>query len=238
MQIIKRAIQMFITLTLRIYGLNKTLTKQMLKYYLWRYEKIDERALSYLGNRYYGKNLHPKNIYAYHHDFFVENVDKNDIVLDLGCGTGLILSKVAGKCKKGIGVDYNDKNLGYARSHCKRDNIEFYKGDITNIDAVNKMVVDYTVIIVSQVLEHLVDPVGLLKGLKCDKLLISVPSEEKWIVQMRKDLGMPYFGDPDHKRLYTKEMLKEQLEEAGFEYIYMGYTSLGSIECVAIREGG
>jgi hypothetical protein len=34
MQIIKRAIQMFITLTLRIYGLNKTLTKQMLKYYL------------------------------------------------------------------------------------------------------------------------------------------------------------------------------------------------------------
>jgi SAM-dependent methyltransferase len=207
----------------------------MLKYYLWRYEKIDERALSYLGTRYYGKDLHPKNIYAYHHDFFVENVTAEDIVIDLGCGTGLILSKVGQKCKKGIGIDYNDKNLEYARSHCKGDNIEFYKGDITNIDAINKMVGDYTVVIVSQILEHLEDPVHLLKNLKCDRLLISVPSEENWIVQMKKDLGMPYFGDSDHKRLYTKEMLKEHLEEAGFGYIYMGHTSLGSIECVARR---
>lgn len=235
MQIIKKAVQMFTTLTLRIYGLNKTLTKQMLKYYLWRYEKIDSGALSYLGNRYYGEELHPKNIYAYHHDFFIENVDKRDIVLDLGCGTGLILSKVAEKCKKGIGVDYNDVNLEYAKSHCKRDNTEFYKGDITNMDAINKMVGDYTVVIVSQILEHLEDPVHLLKNLKCGKLLISVPSEESWIVQMKKDLRMPYFGDPDHKRLYTKEMLKEHLEEAGFRIYNMGYTSLGSIECVAVR---
>lgn len=220
MQIVKRAIQMFITLTLRICGLNKTLTKQMLKYYLWRYEKIDERALSYLGERYYAEELHPKNIYAYHHDFFVENVDNDDIVLDLGCGTGLILSKVVENCKKGIGIDYNDVNLEYAKSHCERDNTEFYKGDITDIDAINKMVGDYTVAIVSQILEHLEDPVHLLKDLKCDKLLISVPSEENWIVQMKKDLGMPYFGDSDHKRLYTKEMLNEQLEEAGFGYIY------------------
>lgn len=235
MQIVERAIQMFITLTLRIYGLNKTLTKQMLKYYLWRYEKIDERALSYLGNRYYGEDLHPKNIYAYHHDFFIENVDNDDIVLDLGCGTGLILSKVIEKCKKGIGIDYNDVNLEYAKSHCKRDNTEFYKGDITDIDAINGMVGDYTVVIVSQILEHLEDPVYLLKNLTCDKLLISVPSEENWIVQMKKDLGMPYFGDADHKRLYTMEMLKEQLEEAGVDNTYMGYTSLGSIECVAVR---
>lgn len=219
--VLEKAIRSIFSLIFILYGKSRKLNRMMLKYYLWRYEKIDERALSYLGNRYYGEELHPKNIYAYHHDFFVENVDKGDIVLDLGCGTGLILSKVVEKCDKGIGIDYNDVNLEYAKSHCKRDNTEFYKGDITDIGAINKMVGDYTVVIVSQVLEHLDDPVHLLKNLKCDKLLISVPSEESWIVQMKKDLGMPYFGDSDHKRLYTKEMLKEHLEEAGFGYIYI-----------------
>lgn len=233
--ILEKAISSIFSILLILYGKSRKLNRLMLKYYIWRYEWIDERAFSYLGNQYYGKNLHPKNIYAYHHDFFVENVDTDDTVLDLGCGSGLILSKVVEKCDKGIGVDYNDVNLEFAKSHSTGGNIEFYKCDITNMETINKIVGDYTVVIVSQVLEHLIDPINLLKSLKSDKLLISVPSEENWVVQMKKDLGMPYFGDADHKRLYTMEMLKEQLEEAGFGYTYMGYTSLGSIECVAVR---
>ena len=88
----------------------------------------------------------------------------------------------------------------------------------------------------SQILEHLKDPVKLLKRIKCNKIIIGVPSIEYWQKMIQKDLDMDYHTDKSHYREYTRKLLEEQLTEAGFKIEYMNFSNLQSINCIAKRK--
>lgn len=48
------------------------------------------------------------------------NITAEDTVLDFGCGTGGIALKLAGHCRKVIGVDISQSMLGVLKKKCQK----------------------------------------------------------------------------------------------------------------------
>ncbi len=68
----------------------------------------------------------PFKIYEFKQLIKGEKFSKEDVVLDLGCGTGLQTLHIGKKCKQIIGVDPNESAIGHARklsSECRSLNI-------------------------------------------------------------------------------------------------------------------
>jgi len=55
--------------------------------------------------------------------------DKNDVVIDYGCGIGRVTKFIADHAKKVIGLDINPDFIKKARNFCDKDNAEFYVSD-------------------------------------------------------------------------------------------------------------
>ena len=96
-------------------------------------------------------------------------VKKNDIVLDLGSGSGknaFICSQIVGKEGKVIGVDQNSDMLSLSRSAIKHvsekigfDNTKFIEGSIEKLDELNPLIKDSSIdIILSNCVLNLVNP--------------------------------------------------------------------------------
>ena len=57
-------------------------------------------------------------------------VQKNDVILDVGCGTGLVTIPLAQKCKHVYAVDASEKVLMSLKLNCKKEkitNVEFHR---------------------------------------------------------------------------------------------------------------
>ncbi|MEX2059962.1 MAG: class I SAM-dependent methyltransferase [Nitrosopumilaceae archaeon] len=111
--------------------------------------------------------------------FHSRHLLKNKTVLDLGCGAGR-LSLYASKYAKSVtGIDYIDSAVDYAKNFanlCNIKNVEFFTGD--NDQFLERK---YDVILISEVLQHVNNPLKILQ--RCKKLLnkngwviVSVPS--------------------------------------------------------------
>ncbi|MDK2789542.1 MAG: hypothetical protein PWP15_49 [Methanothermococcus sp.] len=155
--------------------------------------------------------IHPKHEIMNYHQFFVDNISENDVVLDVGCGNGYLAYDVAKKAKRVIGVDINKKNIEFARNYYRRENLEFIICDATKYPFNES----FDVIILSNVLEHIKNRVEFLKRLKniAPKFLIRVPLiTRSWHPVYLKELGCEYRLDETH---YIEYMEKEFLEEMG-----------------------
>jgi len=89
-------------------------------------------ALSCRLTKWTGKSkypIHPKHLAGKNKGWYFENIDKKDLVLDLGCGNGQHSLKTARKCRKIIAVDYDNKQLDIARKTKSDQKIEnaFFK---------------------------------------------------------------------------------------------------------------
>ena len=87
------------------------------------------------------------------------NIEKKDVVLEIGCGTGLnfpFIMKKLGKNGRVIGIDISKKMLIKARSRIKRngwDNITLIHGDFNNLEEEKyKMLQDENLTKISMVL--------------------------------------------------------------------------------------
>ncbi|MBU2579476.1 class I SAM-dependent methyltransferase [Candidatus Parcubacteria bacterium] len=105
-------------------------------------------------------------------------INKKDIVIEIGCGVGDILNKI--NSNKLIGVDISQYILNIAKKRYK--NIRFINGNAENLPikiSRNK----YDKIICSEVLEHVENPVKVLKEIKKISknnsiIVISAPNEK------------------------------------------------------------
>lgn len=86
---------------------------------------------------------------------FAESYCKNKRVLDLGCGSGYGVAKIASVASTVHAVDVSSDAIAYAREHYGRDNITFSTVDA---DASLPFPADsFDVVLSFQVLEHVVD---------------------------------------------------------------------------------
>ena len=164
----------------------------------------------------YEKGIHPKHRLMNYHRFFVERLKKSERVLDIGCGNGAVAFSMAKAGALVTGIDMDETNIRQARKLYQHENLKFLLGD------ARKDLPDgnFNVIVMSNVLEHIEDRVGLLEMIQ-DKFqpecwLIRVPMINRdWLVPLKKELGIPYFSDPTHYTEYTLESFKGEMAEVG-----------------------
>ena len=74
---------------------------------------------------------------------FIEN---DSTVIDIGCGTGAIVFRLAKKCKRVIGIELSSKMIQYANTQKEKGNypnVEFIHGDATNLSDTIDQRFDY-----------------------------------------------------------------------------------------------
>ena len=188
---------------------------------------INERSIKY------DNGIHPKHRLTGYHDFFTERIKNGDKVLDVGCGNGVVAIDIALKCQKSfiMGVDINNENIKIAKEIQLKNslkNISFICGDI---NSQNNLKSD--VVILSNILEHITERKAFLKNIikksGARKYLIRVPLFERdWQLALRKELGIYYFSDLDHKIEHTLEEFRNEIETSNLN-IKEIYTIWGEI---------
>ncbi len=118
------------------------------------------------------------------------------------------------------GIDVNRSSLAFAREHFDEPGLEFVEADARTWQPPRP----FDVVVLSNVLEHIEHRSELLARLResaePSRFLIRVPMLERdWLVPLRRELGLPYFGDPTHCTEYTVAQLHEELGAAGLEIV-------------------
>lgn len=170
----------------------------------------------------YGEGIHTKHRHMKYHDFFVDRINKDDRVLDIGCGIGAVASDVAQAAAYVVGVDFNEQSINTARALFQKNNLEFRVGDALKALPNEK----FNVVILSNVLEHLPSRSDFLKRVRetlaPQRLLIRVPLFERdWRVPLKKELGVEWRLDLTHEIEYTLETFSEELQTAGLKIVHL-----------------
>jgi hypothetical protein len=116
-----------------------------------------------------------------------------------------------------IAIDTSPWSLAVARERFAHANVSYVQADALTFTPEQPV----DVAVLSNVLEHVAERAELLTGLReragARRLLLRVPSIDRdWVVPLRRELGLPYFSDPTHELEYTPELLREELDAAGW----------------------
>ena len=167
-----------------------------------------------------GNGVHPKHRLTRYHDFFVERINDADKVLDVGCGYGAVARSIAlaHPGAEVVGVDYDEVRLGQARARDSLPNLSFVSSDATKSVPEGP----WTVVVLSNVLEHIAERPeflsALIKTTGARRFLIRVPLFERdWKMPLRKELGVYYYSDNDHKIEPTRAEFRGDVEAAGLQ---------------------
>jgi SAM-dependent methyltransferase len=176
-----------------------------------------QRLLNTVSTKAEG-GLHPKHRLMDYHRFFMEQVAVQDRVIDIGCGVGAVSIDLAASAKFVVGVDFNIKSLFLAKEGIRKNgvaNAAFCLSDANRSCFKNQ----FDKIVLSNVLEHIDDRVGLLRSLKAlaPILLLRVPMVDRdWLTLYRRDLGLDYMLDTTHRIEYTADILTDELQAGGW----------------------
>jgi ubiquinone/menaquinone biosynthesis C-methylase UbiE len=177
---------------------------------------INERAMGY------GAGEHPKHRLTQYHAFFIDSIAPGARVLDIGCGYGAVARSIALAVPTAtvLGVDLDDGRLAQAQAANNPPNLSFLRADATKSLPPGP----WTVVVLSNVLEHIDDRVGFLKSVLATAspghVLIRVPLFERdWQMPLRRELRVNYLSDSDHRIEHTVAELTAELREAGLEIV-------------------
>jgi 2-polyprenyl-3-methyl-5-hydroxy-6-metoxy-1,4-benzoquinol methylase len=173
----------------------------------------------------------PKSYFAGARADFIARLPRapNASILEIGCGSGetgaLALSE--GRCGRYIGVELFESAAAEARkvlSHVITGNVETL--------AFDWQPAEFDAIILSEVLEHLVEPGRVLKDLARfvrpgGIVLASSPNISHWrvireLVNGRFNLADRGVFDRTHMRWFTPDTFAAMFEEAGFDIREVG----------------
>lgn len=125
---------------------------------LWN-EYANTSASEYLSKKF----TYTKNGYAFTNTLreraMIDSLDlkKDDVVLDVGCASGVQLFRISAGIKKGIGIDVGDEYLSVARNEANKlnlNNLDFIKGEVEQLPFEDGY---FSKILIGEVLEHLME---------------------------------------------------------------------------------
>jgi trans-aconitate 2-methyltransferase len=165
--------------------------------------------------------------------FFLENIENDDIVIDVGCGIGIATEAMAKKAYRGrvIGLDISDRNIWYAEKTVTLQNVSFHCLDIVNDAETVKRIVgaSVNVIVLADCLEHI--PASDRKPmLMCLAEMASV--DAKILVTMPSEWYLEYLRVEDPAQLQiidnaiSAELLDREARDAGFALTYFRLTDM------------
>jgi len=198
-----------------------------MKYFVYLLKKSE--ALSSVAIRlvyYTGKAkspIHPKHLLKKKSVWFGKYLNKEDSVLDIGCGVGVDALNVATKVKEITALDVDKKSLKIAQkslTYKGLKNIEFKFHDAnTKLPFADQ---SFHKVICSDVLEHLNNRNFALKEikrvLKKNGLLLLVTDNPNtnWKKQLKR-YGYFYYADYDHKYEYPRNEIVNILVKKGYK---------------------
>jgi len=140
--------------------------------------------------------------------FLLSKLGSVDSILDVGCGNGELAAQMYKSCSNITGIDISVSAIYSARArfpwinfvHCKAEDLPLER---------------YELVVFSHVLEHLDDPIALLKKAKniATLIYIEVPDyDSTFLNQLRVDLGSDLiYSDNDHVSEFKREDISEML---------------------------
>lgn len=206
---------------IRIVIKNKFIAKLLQKIILNLHSKAYALSGSIASNLNDG--IHPKHRIMKYKEWFLDNIRKKWIVLDVGCNTGMMPEIMSNKADYVYGIEIEEKLILEAKR--QKENIEFIFADATTYDYAPLKPIDCVTL--SNVLQHIEFRVEFLQKLinqikwnDKKRLLIRVPMiDREWIAVYKKELGLEYGIDNTHYTEYTYEQLKDVLNQAGIEIL-------------------
>lgn len=170
--------------------------------------------------------VHPKHLIADPiHDWYVEFLAPQDVVLDIGCSNGYHTARAAVTCRQVAGLDRDRTQVGRARSLMEArglHNVLLIEGEAEGALPFPSAL--FHKVLLLDVLEHLERRQLLLaeiyRVLRAEgQLILSVPNRRtRWKERLRRS-GLFAFGDRDHKIEYTPLELGEELHQGGFRAV-------------------
>jgi SAM-dependent methyltransferase len=176
----------------------------------------NERAMAY------GNGEHPKHRLMPYHAFFIEHIADGECILDVGCGYGAVARSIAlarPACRV-MGIDQDRPRLAQARAADNPVNLSFVEGDATQAVPSGP----WDAVVLSNVLEHIVDRPNFLRALQtataAQRYLVRVPLfEREWQMALRRELGVDFRSDADHKIEHTLAEFRDELFRAGLQAV-------------------
>jgi 2-polyprenyl-3-methyl-5-hydroxy-6-metoxy-1,4-benzoquinol methylase len=171
----------------------------------------------------YGGGLNPKHRLTNYHDFFIERIQADERVLDIGCGVGALANDIAQKSQASVtAIDVNPQNIAQAQSRYAHPNLRFIVADALQTLPQGP----FDVVVLSNVLEHFSERDSFLLKLVADvspaRLLIRVPTFERdWRVPLKRELGVDWRLDPTHHTEYSLETFHQEMSRANLEIVHL-----------------
>lgn len=166
--------------------------------------------------------VHPKHRLLRYKEWFLDHVEPEWVVLDIGSNTGAMPALLAEKVQYVYGIEIDPQLSEIAKRNNDTTNVEFLTGDATTFDYSGCRPIDCVTL--SNVLEHIRDRVGLLRLLLARLpwrdvhhriFLIRVPTIDRdWLAAYKKEIGVEYRLDRTHEIEHTQQELVAELEAA------------------------
>jgi len=154
----------------------------------------------------------------------VSRLRPGERVLDVGCGSGEIARLMREKDCTVIGLELDSEKAAKAGTYCE----QVLVGDIETMPLAFEPE-SFDVFVLSNILEHLRDPVATLRRLvpllrPTGRILVDLPNVAHWDVRLRLLRGRWDYEDAGildrtHLRFYTRKTAREMLRETGFEIL-------------------
>ncbi len=193
----------------------------------WPDAKAAQHEMLEFGNEFYAAlgrvatraegGRHPKHRLIDYHRFFIDHIRDGESVLDVGCHAGALTRDLATATSGPVvGIESNPDRFHEAETEHGPSNLRYVLADATAWEAGRP----FDVIVLSNVLEHIVDRVGFLHALvtSCGpkRVLVRVPMFERdWTVPLKRELGIESRLDSTHRIEHTERELRDEMEKAG-----------------------
>lgn len=171
------------------------------------------------------------------HTLLVEMCGANKRVLEAGCATGYVSKVLTERGCKVTGLDVDEDAVQRAARYCERTLV----ADLETFDLSQEFEPhSFDVAMFGDVLEHLRDPVGVLRRVRPlltpdGYVVASIPNVAHGAVRLslltgRFDYRPTGLLDDTHVRFFTRESIGDMFQEAGFVVVETRRTVVGIFE--------
>lgn len=150
-------------------------------------------------------------------------IDKNWRILDYGCGYGFFIEMMKSEGFLLEGVEISKEKLEICKIRMGEDFKHIKNINLLNEELSSDLENKYDMITMFHLLEHITQPVTLLKKIKRmikkgGYLVIEVPNLENRMMEASDEFN-DFFYIRDHVAYYTPTLLKELLKNVGFDIL-------------------
>jgi 2-polyprenyl-3-methyl-5-hydroxy-6-metoxy-1,4-benzoquinol methylase len=150
-------------------------------------------------------------------------------VLDVGCATGFLASRLQARGATVVGLELDERAAAEARQFCEA----VYVGDVETMELPPEPG-SFDAIVCGDFIEHLRDPRAFLERIRPllssdGTLALSTPNIANWAMRLGLLVGRFRYTewgilDHTHTHLFTRKTLRECLESAGYRITVFDYT--------------